>query len=63
MARSRIASRSRVRARSRSASRSKARASSRSGGKSRRKVNYSRNKTRRSRKHMKGGCAQCFASM
>ena len=54
-------SRSRSKARSRASSRSR----SKSGGRSKRsiKVMYSRNKTRRSRKHMKGGCAQCFASM
>ena len=35
----------------------------RSRSKRSRKVTHSRNKTRRARKHMKGGCAQCFASM
>ena len=55
----------RSRSRSKAISRASSRSRSKSGGRSKRsrKVMYSRNKTRRSRKHMKGGCAQCFASM
>ncbi len=44
-------------------SRSRSKRVTRSRSKRSRKVTHSGNKTRRARKHMKGGCAQCFASM
>lgn len=55
----------RARARSKRVTRNRSKARSKSGGRSKRsrKVKHSINKTRHTRKHMKGGCAQCFASM